>query len=127
MNTNFTNQNWLIKTFTDKLAMGDTNPIVMQNDKDNNRYIVITPIFKNGFLVDVIETEFAYKEDEKPFVFPRNLHDVKNLFHRGKERLEDFFCYIGIAGDYQEVYLGKDKNGDEIWEIVSYDTWKRVI
>ena len=127
LNTSFTDRNWLIKTFTDKLAMGDTNPIVLQSERDENRMLVVTPIFKNGFLVDVIETEISSKEDKKPFSFPRSIKEAKNLFYRGKESLETFFYDIGLLGEDLETYLGKDENGNEIWESSKTETWRRVI
>ena len=127
LNTSFTDRNWLIKTFTDKLAMGDTNPIVLQSERDENRMLVVAPIFKNGFLIDVIETEISSKEDKKPISFPRSIKEAKNLFYRGKESLESFFYDIGLLGEDLETYLGKDENGNEIWESSKTETWRRVI
>lgn len=104
MNTSFAERNYLIKTFTEKLKRGDHNPLVLQSEKDNHKFMVITPIFKDGFLVDTIETEFGFKKE--PLTFPKNVNEIvpatKDLFHRGKDRLEKFFCDIGIADDYDE-------------------------
>lgn len=127
MNTSFVDKNWLIKTFTDKLAMGDTNPIVLRSERDENRMLVVTPIFKNGFLIDVIETEISSKEDKKPISIPRSIKEAKNLFFRGKEGLESFFYDIGLLGEDLETYLGRDENGNEIWESSKTETWRRVI
>ena len=107
--------------------MGDTNPIVMECVRDENRKVIITPIFKNGFLGDVIETEISLKKDKKPFSFPRSIQDAKNLFYKGKESLEGFFYDIGLLGADLETYLGKDEDGNEIWEISETETWRRVI
>ena len=126
MNTTF-DKNWLIRTFTEKLAMGDTNPIVMECVRHSNRMVVITPIFRDGFLIDVVETDMTFPKVRKPIPFPKSIQDMKNLFHRGKEGLEDFFYDIGLLGESQVVYVGKDKRGHEIWETVDTDTWKRVI
>lgn len=133
MNTSFINKNWLIKTFTDKLDMGDTNPIVMECVRDENRLLVVTPIFKNGFLIEVIETEMTVKQDKQSFSFsfPRSIQDTKtktkNLFYRGKENLENFFYDIGILGGDLETYLGRDEDGNEIWEISETEEWRRII
>ena len=127
LNTSFVDKNWLIKTFTDKLSVGDTNPIVLRSERNENRMLVVTPIFKNGFLIDVIETEISSKEDKKPFSFPRSIQDAKNLFYKGKESLETFFYDIGLLGEDLETYLGKDENGNEIWESSKTETWRRVI
>lgn len=104
MNTSFAERNWLIKTFSDKLKKGDKNPLVLQNEKDKTKFMVITPVFENGFLVDTIETGFSYKKE--PLTFPKNVNKIvptyKELFHRGKNRLEKFFCDIGIAEEWDE-------------------------
>lgn len=127
MNTSFIDKNWLIKTFTDKLAIGDTNPIVMKCVRDENRLLVVTPIFKNGFLVDVIETEMTIKQNRRLFSFPRSIQDAKNLFYKEKENLENFFYDIGILGGDLETYLGRDEDGNEIWEISETEEWRRII
>ena len=127
LNTSFVDKNWLIKTFTDKLSVRDTNPIVMKSERDENRMLVVTPIFKNGFLIDVIETEMTMKQDKKPISFPRSIKEAKNLFYKGKESLEGFFYDIGLLGADLETYLGRDENGNEIWESSKTETWERVI
>lgn len=104
LNSSFAEKNWLIKTFSEKFKKGDHNPLILQSGKDNHKFMVITPVFKNGFLVDTIETEFEYEKE--PLAFPKNVNEIvpisKDLFHRGKNRLEKFFCDIGIADEWDE-------------------------
>lgn len=127
MHTSF-DINWIVRTFSEKIRQGDTNPIIMQNEKDNNRMIIITPIFKNNFLIDVNETEIIFKDKKSiSLQLPRNIKDIKNLFHKGKECLENFFYDIGILGETQELYIGRDENGNDLFEIIEYEDWRRVI
>lgn len=105
MNTSFAEKIYLIKTFNEKFEKGDHNPLVLQSEKDKTRFMVITPIFnKNGFLIDTIETEFGYEKEQ--LTLPKNIKEVvpvsKKLFKRGKDRLEKFFCDIGIADEWDE-------------------------
>lgn len=104
LNSSFAEKNFLIKTFSEKFKKGDHNPLVLQSEKDKTKFMVVTPIFENGFLVDTIETEFSFKKDS--LTFPKNVNEIvplsKDLFHRGKDRLEKFFCDIGIADEWDE-------------------------
>lgn len=133
MFTNSKEREYLIQVFTNKIRRGDSNPIVMQNERDKNKYLIITPVFnKNKFLIDAIETEITIQEKDIPLP-RRNIREMiifsKQILNRGKDMLRklayDLEIFDHHIGEPREIFLGIDDKGCEIWR--KYEYWKRVI